>query len=313
MASRHIFAVGGAHIDRRGQVSATYVPSASNPGTVSEEVGGGVFNALRNTVRRGITASLLSVRGGDWAGANVARAIAASGIADLSAVFLDRATPSYTALLDQDGELIAGLADMALYEMAFPKQIRRAKVREEIARANAVLCDANLPEAALKSLLALTDGKSVFAIAISPAKVIRLSRFLDRVSCLFMNAAEAAALCGEDRNADAPSIVASLRRAGLDRGIITAGGGAVTGFDGSDVFSLLPPAPRRIADVTGAGDALAGVAIANLMAGKPLRDALRFGMAAAMLTVESHAAVADIEDDDLAAALALVPYAQQMA
>ena len=47
-----------------------------------------------------------------------------AGIADLSAVFLDRATPSYTALLDREGDVIAALADMALYELAFPKQMQ---------------------------------------------------------------------------------------------------------------------------------------------------------------------------------------------
>ena len=41
-----------------------------------------------------------------------ATALAAAGIADLSATFLDRVTPSYTALLDRHGELIAGFADM---------------------------------------------------------------------------------------------------------------------------------------------------------------------------------------------------------
>ncbi len=73
MTSNHLFAVGGAHIDRRGQVSGAYVPGTSNPGVLSEEVGGVVFNALRNAVQHGVAASLLSVRGGDAAGDNVAR------------------------------------------------------------------------------------------------------------------------------------------------------------------------------------------------------------------------------------------------
>lgn len=100
MSSLQLLAVGGADIDRRGQVSGVYVPGTSNPGTLSEEVGGVVFNALRNAVQRGIGAALLSVRGGDGAGEAVGRAIAAAGISDLSAVFLDRTTPSYTALVD---------------------------------------------------------------------------------------------------------------------------------------------------------------------------------------------------------------------
>ena len=104
-----LFAAGGAHIDRRGRVSGTYVPGASNPGIMREEVGGGVFNALRNAVRRGCAGSLLSLRGGDIAGETVARAVRQAGIDDLSATFLDRATPSYTALVEANGDVVAGL------------------------------------------------------------------------------------------------------------------------------------------------------------------------------------------------------------
>ncbi|RUY20858.1 carbohydrate kinase, partial [Mesorhizobium sp. M7A.F.Ca.CA.004.12.1.1] len=86
LKSAKILAIGGAHIDRRGQVSGAYVPAASNPGTMREDVGGGVFNALRSAVRRGVSASLMSVRGGDAAADTVSRAIAETGITDLSAV-----------------------------------------------------------------------------------------------------------------------------------------------------------------------------------------------------------------------------------
>ncbi len=109
-------------------------------------------------------------------------------------------------------------------------------------------------------------------------------------------------------------MVASLRGRGLAQGVITAGGEAVIGFDARRAsFQSCRRAPRRIADVTGAGDALAGVTIAALMKGMPLREALREGMAAAMLTVESPAAVADFSAREFTAALALVPEAAAVA
>jgi pseudouridine kinase len=311
MSSIHLLAVGGAHIDRRGQVHDAYVPRASNPGVLTEEVGGVVLNALRNAVMRGVSASLLSVRGGDAAGDNVARAIARAGIEDLSVIFLDRATPSYTALLDRDGELIAGLADMGLYELAFAKQLGRSKVREAVAAACAVLCDTNLPEAGLAKLVAVSAGKPVFAIAISPAKVMRLAGLLQGIACLFMNRREAASLSGLE-GANAADTVAKLQKMGLASGVITAGDEAVAGFDCDGAFSIMPPKASKVADVTGAGDALAGATIAAMMKGLALREALREGLAAAMLTVESQAAVADFSKQEFAAALALVPRAEEM-
>lgn len=312
MPSPQLIAVGGAHVDRRGRVSGVYVPGTSNPGTLSEEVGGVVFNALRNVVRRGIGASILSVRGGDNAGELVGRAIEAAGITDLSAVFLDRTTPSYTALLDHGGELIAGLADMGLYELAFPKQVRRAKLRQAIAAADGVLCDANVPTAALERLIEFSGDRPTFAIAISPAKAVRLAPLLPSLSCVFMNVHEARALCVSDAPA-IEDLVTGLRAKGLGRGVITAGSGLITGFDETGSFRIAPPPAREVADVTGAGDALAGGAIAALMKGSCLRVALREGAAAALLTVETTAVVANLSGRAFTEALARVPDAHSIA
>jgi sugar/nucleoside kinase (ribokinase family) len=308
----HILAAGGAHIDRRGQVSGPYIAAASNPGTMREDVGGGVFNALRTAVRRGAAASLLSLRGGDAAGETVARAIREAGIADLSATFLDRSTPSYTAILDNAGELVVGFADMALYDLAFPKQARRSSLREAAKAADALLVDANLPEAALERLAGLMGSKPVFAIAISPAKVVRLKAIMKLLTLAFLNRREVRALTGLDRDAPAAEIVAGLRGTGLRSAVVTAGGHAVVGYDASGAFQLAPPAPRHVADVTGAGDALAGATVAAMLRGHPLRMALREGAAAALLAIESSRAVPGFTARDFDAALALVPQPQDV-
>ncbi|MBX4421490.1 hypothetical protein K4H00_26125, partial [Mycobacterium tuberculosis] len=65
---------------------------------------------------------MLSVRGGDRVGDVIGAAFEAAGIKGSSAVFIDRATPSYTAILDEQGDVVAAIADMALYELALPRQ-----------------------------------------------------------------------------------------------------------------------------------------------------------------------------------------------
>jgi len=224
MTKPKLFAAGGAHIDRRGRISGPYVAGASNPGTMREEAGGGAFNALRNAARRGCEGTLLSVRGGDMAGEAVARAIREAGITDLSATFLDRATPSYTAFVEANGEVVAGLADMGLYDLAFAKLVRRRAIRDAIARADAVLCDANPPEPALERLAFMAGERPLFAVAISPAKVIRLRPILARIACLFMNRREAAVLSA-GKAGDDPAIMArTLAGSGMAAGVISAGG-----------------------------------------------------------------------------------------
>lgn len=315
MTSQHskpvLLAIGGAHIDRRGQVEGDYFPGASNPGAMREEIGGVVFNALRAAVKRGVAGQLLSLRGGDTVGDAIARAVAAENIDDRSAVFLDRASASYTAIIDQSGELIVGFADMGLYEQ-FPRQLRRSACREAIAAADAVLCDANLPAAAIELATAVPPDAKCYAIGISPAKVVRLAGLLDRLDCLFLNRKEAAALTGLGLETQVLDLVAGLRAMGLDSAVITDGGGPVVAFDAHKTWSIAPPTPDRIADVTGAGDALAGATIAALLTGSALPDAARHGMAAAMLTLETANVVAELSAEDFDRALAKTPEAVKL-
>lgn len=283
------------------------MPGASNPGTLHEEVGGGAFNAARNAIRHGVDAAILSLRGGDLSGDAVATQIEACGMDDLSAVFLDRTTPSYTALLDRNGELIAGLADMGLYDLAFAKQIRRSKVREAVVTSDAILCDANMPTLAIERLIAHAGEKPVYAIGISPAKIVRLRPVMDQLAGLFLNRREALALSATSTIEDA---VAALLTAGLENFVITAGSDpSVICADGT-LYSLSPPSLADIIDVTGAGDALAGVCVAKLMQGAALDEAVRHGMAASMLTIASRSVVADYSPAVFDAALARVPSPQ---
>jgi sugar/nucleoside kinase (ribokinase family) len=307
-----LFAVGGAHMDRRAQVSGDYVPGASNPGIMREEVGGGALNACSTLVRRGVSVRLMSVRGGDAAGATVADAIKHAGIEDLSSVHLDRTTPGYLALIDRDGTLIAGLADMALYETAFARQLARRKLREAAAGADAVLLDANLPEAAVARLLRIApSGKPVFAIAISPAKVVRLAAFLPRIAALFMNLREARVLAAAPSPADAATCARILLAMGLNGGTITDGGRPVTTFDNSGIRTIAPPPLHSIVDETGAGDALAGATAAAMIKGAPIHVAVREGIAAARLAIASASAVPKFSASEFAAALRLVARVEQ--
>jgi len=307
-----LIGIGGGHIDRRGQIAGDYIPAASNPGKMREDIGGGALNALRNAAQRGLACTFVSVRGGDSAGEQVSRAIAEARITDLSATFLDRATPSYTALLDRQGDLIAGFADMGLYDLVFPKQLRRSTISQAIAAQDALLCDANIPEAGLEWLASLAAQKPIFAIAVSPAKVVRLKRILTHLTCLFMNVREARALAG-NAGLSVNKAVHALRIAGLRAGVITTGSEALILFDEEGAFSLQPPSPARLVDVTGAGDALAGVTISALLRGSSLSDAAREGVAAASMTLESAQAVTQLDPKAFAARLALVPQAQPMA
>lgn len=314
MKEREIAVFGGAHIDRRGRIAGVTAPGASNPGRWFEEAGGGGFNAARNLARLGHRVRMISPRGGDAAGETVAAAAAAAGVIDCPFTFLDRKTPSYTAILENDGNLVIALADMELYELFSPRRLQQRAMREILAGSDLVLMDANLPEETLTALVNLTSGDNriVAGIAVSPAKVMRFRRCLGGLSFLFMNEAEARALTGTDA-AEAANWPSLLREAGLTGGVVTRGGSAAVAFNRSETCVIVPPALPALADVTGAGDALASGFLAARLSGLDLAGCLRHGIAAAGITLRSPFAVSqELSPCNLDEAAALVPAPQML-
>lgn len=307
-----ILAIGGAHIDRRGRISTDTKPGASNPGQWFEEAGGGVFNAACNLSRLGHQVRLIAPRGGDAAGQMVEDAAERAGLDDQPVMFLDRATPSYTAILERDGNLVIALADMALYDAFSARRLRARSLRDSLAAASHVLADANLPTDTLATLARSchTAAKSISAIAISPAKVVKFRAALPHLTHLFMNSAEAEAIAGT--RPDSPEGWPPLLQAhGLRGGSVTSGSGRTIAFAGAEAAVLEPVPLSEIADVTGAGDAFAAGFLHARLGGAGLVDALRHGTASAAITLASpHATDENLSSERLARQLALVPPAR---
>ncbi|MCQ2003953.1 carbohydrate kinase family protein [Rhizobium sp. NRK18] len=307
--SKRILVIGGAHIDRRARISTATVPGASNPGRWFTEPGGGGFNAAQNLARLGHAVTLISPRGGDQAGEMVADAAERAGIDDRPLTFLDRQTPSYTAILEKDGNLVIGIADMELYSLFSTRRLSMRQIRDAITAADLILTDGNMPA---ETIIALADvaakrGIPLAAIAISPAKVVRFRSALPHLHMLFMNEAEAEAIA-ETRPDDPSGWPDLLRGQGLRGAVITRGKNALVAFRDDMACALAPPALPEIADVTGAGDAFASGVIAATLDGERLPQSLRAGAAAAVITLQSPLAAAEnMSRATLDAALALVP------
>ncbi|HEX2147582.1 MAG TPA: carbohydrate kinase family protein [Pseudorhizobium sp.] len=290
---KRILVLGGAHLDRRGRISGETAPGASNPGVWMEEIGGGAFNVARNLSLLGHDVTMVSPRGGDATADQVASAAEVAGVTDCPFVFLDRATPSYTAILERDGNLVIALADMDLYRLFSPRRLRTRALRERMANADLIICDANLPADTLTALaaIAVRVNVPVAGVAISPAKVVRFTAALPDLDWLFMNSAEAAALCSmQDRLTDGwPDLLRALH---LRAAVVTDGSRSLTGYRASDTVTVTPPPLEELCDVTGAGDALAAGTIDAILHGMPLQDALIRGVAASRITLRSHRSVA---------------------
>jgi sugar/nucleoside kinase (ribokinase family) len=172
-----------------------------------------------------------------------------------------------------------------------------------------VIFDANIPEDGIAHLLKVCAGKPVFAIAVSPAKAVRLKPFLSQIGMVFTNKAEALALTDLPADAGAVSCVQALRNLGVNGAMISDGSGPLIGFDRNTTLELQPPGIDAIVDVTGAGDALAAAASITITSGKPIGEAMREGTAAAIAAITSASAVPGLDRKSLDRMVTSLPVA----
>lgn len=277
-----VLLMGAAHPDRIGRSGVPFRPGASNPGILRESIGGAVLNAGIALRCFGARVSLVSARGGDGAAHSVIDELAHHRIEDNAIVWLDRATASYTAILDDNGELVAGIADMAIYDMLSVRALSRRHLRERLAAAEVLLLDANLPATTLHALCT-ESGALRAAIAVSPEKVTRLRTALPNLDLVFLSRAEARALTNGASGSH--EIVTALRELGVRRAIVTDGPRPVLVIDAEAASLQEPPTLVSVRDVTGAGDTLAAITLLQFASGLSLPAAVRWGLAAASLRI----------------------------
>ena len=285
--------IGGIVVDRKARVIEPLHPGTSNPVNVSSCPGGVVCNIARNLAKLGCKAAIFSAVGRDSAGDHALQDLENPNL-DLSYVsrLSGRPTASYTAVLDEKGQLFIGLADMAIFEEL--DSAWADSIASEIAKSKFWILDANLPAATIERLLRANQaGAAVFVDPISVAKSVRLRSVLDKIDVLFPNSKEAAVLSGRAvaTHDDVLPAAAEIRRRGVGTVIVTLGEDGIYVDDGKP-GRFIPAIPaREVSDVTGAGDALvAGFAYA--MIAEERHDPALWGLAAASLTLETEESIA---------------------
>lgn len=285
---------GGATLDRVARTDAPPVMGASNPGSVTRAPGGVGFNVATILGRLGMPVRLVSRIGRDADGNAVTEAVRSAGVdTGLIAVSDARPTGGYHASIDEAGHLIIGIADMKVCEEMTPATLTAAVAPTRAPELWVI--DANLPAETIEFLAeeARASGRPIAALSVSPAKARRLVPVLDRLTYVFTNRREAPVLAGIAPDTDAPAAelaaaIASTRAASV---IVTDGAEPLALAEGTHLRSFVP-LRAAVKGVNGAGDSFAAGTIAGLAEGLPMADAMRRGLAAAVLTLEAGSVAA---------------------
>lgn len=286
---------GGATLDRVARTDGPPVFGASNPGTVRRIPGGVGFNVAIILARLGLKTRLVTRVGADADGEEILAAARDAGVRTAAIeVSATSASAGYHATFDDTGSLIIGVADMKICDEITPAAVGSAA---GASGANDLwIADANLPPETLDFLAeeAAAAGRPIAAMTVSPAKAVRLASLLDRLTYLFTNRREAAVLLGrdpDDPGLGAAGLAGELAGARATKVVVTNGAEPLAVASAGDVRSYAP-FRAEVKGVNGAGDSLAAGTVLGLAEGLALNDAIRFGLAAAALTLESGSVIA---------------------
>ncbi len=284
-----IVCIGGAAVDRKYRATEPVRLRTSNPVMSERSFGGVARNVAENIVRLGARSSLVSMIGRDENGTAIQARLTELGIDTRHVtVSSEHATAEYVAVLEPNGDLALGLADMAIFDALTPSLLERCW--PDIST-SWVFADCNLPSSTLHELVGRArQHSSMLAVdAVSMLKVTRLPHDLTGVGLLFLNLDEAQALLGWS-DPSPQKVAAALLERGAARVVLTLGASGSIAADRSR-WTRMGAIPVQVVDATGAGDALIAATLVALMRGRSLADAVQMGTVAAALTLECPASV----------------------
>jgi ribokinase len=294
-----------------GSVNADLVVTVRELPRAGETVSGGTFarhgggkgaNQAVAAARAGARVALVGAVGNDDLGDEALRELAGEGI-DVSAVqrLDDVATGVAVIVVDERGENQIAVASGA--NAALTGDAVRAALPDLLSGAGVVLLGHEVPDEAVRAGAEIARAAG-WQVILNPAPARALIDDLRGV-ILTPNAEEARQLARGDLDGAAGGEIAvevAARALGARTGapvLITLGGDGAL-LDGE----RLAAPPVDVVDTTGAGDAVNGALAARLAAGEPLRDAVRFALAAASLSTRVPGAREGMpRRDDVLAAL----------
>ncbi len=292
--NRPIVCLGGANLDRKLRSHATLRMGTSNPARQDESFGGVARNIAENLARLATPVSLITVIGDDSSGKALLEHAEKIGIDTRGTLRLQNiCSGTYTAVLDDHGEMMLALADMALYDALTPEFLESRQPQRAVGALT--VADMNLPIETLAALLAdaRRDAIPLVIVAVSQPKMSHLPKDLTGLRLLILNQGELEVRAGRKLKTEAELLAAcrEVQADGAQDVIVTRGGTGVV-YTTPGGLAHLDAFDAHIVDVTGAGDAFAAAVCWSMFHGsEDLELACRRGLRLSAMTLECEETV----------------------
>jgi len=297
--SSTLLVIGALHIDEIASAAAPIIVGESNPVNWSKSAGGVAANVARAAAQSAQLSPVLLANIGEGRDAlELSSALAHANVKVLPVKGSGTSAGRYSAILQDTGELLVGLADV---EQA--QEITLSKVEKLISleSAHTVVLDTNLSSTSLVDISRTVRHNHasclIAALGVSPSKITRLHKALPYIDILFCNKSEVCSLATgisaeistkgstatlakpstESSNAASPDLKKPLRKlckSGCKHIVMTCGESKIQIHSKDQHTELRVQRINNTYTVNGPGDALAGATLAGLRHEKLTHDSL---------------------------------------
>ena len=278
-----VMVIGGANLDIKAKTLAAHIAATSNPATIISKPGGVARNIAHNLAKLGSATDLLTVLGNDANGSMIAEATSKAGVNMAHSIFVNAATGTYLAVLDENGELITAANDMKC--LSFLSKAHLEQKRNIVKEKKHIVADCNLSPEILDELATQACAKLVIE-PVSVSKCQKLLALLQNQK-IFLATPNLDQLEALTQTRDIESGVALLHQLGLQNVVVHAGASGSYASDGKAITHT-PSRASNIVDVTGAGDAATAGLVHGLMQNMPLAMAAQLGQETAAKVIASE-------------------------
>jgi pseudouridine kinase len=288
-----VLVVGASNVDIKGRSISAVYSRMKNPGTIKISAGGVGRNIAENLSRLGVKTQLLTAVGQKEFSRIILDETEKAGV-DTSRIYLAEEEHSgiFMAVINSRGDLESSISDMSILSFITPEYILSHK--DAFDEVQYVVLDADIPEETLELCIKLSKERNIPVCVepVSPAKAQVMLPYLKDISLTTPNREEVEVLVGRSLQSseDIKTAGAELLNKGLQYVIITLGPEGV--YCTSREFSgFISSVSTVVVDSVGAGDALVGGVVTGFLKGLSFLEAVKWGVAAATLTLRTSQAV----------------------
>ncbi len=283
-----ICVIGGANIDIVGSSIDPLQNFDSNPGEISIAYGGVGRNIAQICALLGENIKFVTCFSGDSYGQSMKEDCKRLGMdVSMSSTVEDLPSSMYIALLDNNRDMKLGMSDMRILRRMDAKMLQ--PILETLHEDDIIIIDSNLDMESIE-YIAIHAKARIAADPVSAHKATRLKSVLNHLDIFKPNQFEASELTGiwiKDEETARQNLDWFIEHGVKEVIISMADRGILLGT--AEHKTWLTHRPINMENATGGGDSLLGAYVASRLAGKCPLESMRFGISAAVISIEQDA------------------------